>query len=529
MFDMIIKGGAVIDGTGSDAFPADVGILGARIAKIGRLSSGEGKRVIEAEGLAVSPGFIDMHSHEFTILTDPPPDSKIRQGVTTEVMGNCGESVAPALGAGREHVRSLLSAFGEYEEEIGWSGLAEFLSLLENRGLVNHYLPLVGHGTVRSSVMGLENRAPDSGELETMKRLVARSMEEGAWGLSSGLIYAPAMYARTEELIELAKVAAAYKGIYTSHIRGEHEGVLMSALTEAIRIGKEAGLPVEISHLKVYGKQLWGKAGDALKKLEEARQDGVDVTADAYPYVATHTTLKTVLPSWAQEGGTARMVERLKDASLRRKMREEMGKGEVVFFKGVDWDGVMLVKSNREPELDGGNIAEIAALRGEDPYQVVFDILVEEPGMRANYFALDEGDVQTILAHPMVMIGSDSYAVSDQGILGEGKPHPRGAGTFPRVLGKYVREENLFRLEEAVRKMTSFPARKLGLKDRGRIEEGAFADLVLFDPEKVADRATFVAPQRYPRGIEYVLLDGEVVVESGEYTKQLVGKVLRHA
>lgn len=528
MLDIIIKNGEIYDGKGGASFPADIGIQKDRIVKIGRLSSAEGRRVIDAQGLAAVPGFIDIHSHEFTILNDPPPDSKVLQGITTEVMGNCGESLAPVSEEGKEKAKEHLSVYKKYTGDLSWSSLGEYLSFMEARGLTSNYLPLVGHGTIRASVMGHENRVPDTEQLEEMKAMVARSMEEGAWGLSTGLIYPPALFAGTEELIELAKEAARFKGIYASHIRGEHDGVLQPAIEEAIRIGREAELPVEISHFKLFGRKLWGRADTILKMIERAGKDGLDVTADAYPYTATHTTLKTILPAWVHEGGIHRMVKQLQDPSLRKRMKEEMERGEVIYFKDVGWEGVMIVKSSRDGAMDGKTIDRIAELKRKDPYEVVFDILSEEPGIRANYFAMDEEDVRKILKHPLVMIGSDSYALSDSGNLGQGKPHPRAFGTFPRILGKYVRDEKLLSLEQGIKKMSFFPALKLGLKDRGRIEEGTFADLVLFDPERIADRADFTEPKLYPEGIEVVLLNGEVVVEKGEHTGKPAGRVLRH-
>jgi N-acyl-D-amino-acid deacylase len=527
MFDIVIRGGEVFGGEGGIPCRADLGIRGDRIVKIGTLSSGEGRRAIDAGKLAVAPGFIDMHGHEFTALVDPRPDSKIRQGVTTEVIGNCGESFAPAYGDGKEKVRELLASYGDPRVEMCWSGVGEFLDLLTKVGAVTNQILLAGHGSIRASVLGLENRKPSPRELDEMKELLARSMEEGAWGMSTGLIYTPALYADTVELIELASVASSYGGIYTSHIRGEHEGVLEPAIEEAIRIGREAGISVEISHLKLYGTQLWGKADRILRRLGEARREGLDISADAYPYTATHTTLKTVLPPWVQEGGVSRMVERLRDPGLREKMKGEMERGEVIYFKGVGWDGVVLVHSRKDPWITGRSIDEIARARGKDPFLTVFDIIADEPEMRANYFALDERDVQTILKSPLVMIGSDSYGLTADGASARGKPHPRAFGCFPRVLGKYAREEGLFPVAEGIRKMTSFPAAKLGLKDRGTIREGAHADVVVFDPVRTIDKATFREPCRYPDGIEYVLLNGRVVVEHGEHSGELAGRVLR--
>ncbi|MDY7011793.1 MAG: D-aminoacylase [Planctomycetota bacterium] len=530
MFDVIIRNGQVIDGTGKERFSADVGIVGDKVVKVGDLSGQDASRVIDADGLIVAPGFIDMHAHEYSILADPHADSKLRQGVTTEVQGNCGMSLAPAVGKGIPAVRSMLQTFGEAagKVHIPWSSMAEHLDYLDENGLVANYAMLVGHGTARASVMGFDNRAPSDNEMKQMKQIVSEAMEEGAWGLSSGLIYLPALYSKTDELVELAKVAAEYGGIYTSHIRGEHDPILKDAIAEAIEIGRQAKIPVEISHFKAYGKGLWGRAYEFLKMLDDARTEGVDINADAYPYIATHTMLRAILPGWVQEGGNEKMIERLVDHDLRNKARQDISDGNVIYFKGVGWDGVRLVRSSLDDSLTGKNISEIAEKRGKDPCETAFDLLVEEPTLRANYFALDEDDVRKILKHPLVVIGSDSYALADQGPLAQGRPHPRCYGTFPRVLGKYSREEGLFPLEQAVRKMTSMSAQKIGLTGRGVLEEGAFADIAVFNPETVADRATYENPHQYPDGIPYVLVNGRVVVENGDYTGELAGKVLRH-
>ncbi len=530
MFDVIIKNGQVIDGTGSERFRADVGIKGDKIVKIGEMSGEESSRVIDADGLIVAPGFIDMHAHEYSILADSHADSKLRQGVTTEVTGNCGMSLAPSQGRGVPAVRSMLQTFGEAagEIDIPWSSMGEHLDYLDKQGVITNYILLVGHGTVRASVMGFDDRAADADEMEQMKQIVAQCMAEGAWGLSSGLIYLPALYSDTDEIIELAKVAAAAGGIYTSHIRGEHDPLLKDAIAEAIEIGRQANIPVEISHFKLYGKGLWGKADEFLRMMDDANAEGVDVGADAYPYTAGHTMLRTILPSWMQEGGTEKVVQRLKQPELRRKAKEEISAGEVIFFKGVGWDGVRIVHSVRDESIDGRSVAEIAKKLGKEPPETAFDLIEAEPALRANYFAMSEDDVRTILKHPLMRIGSDSYALADHGVLAQGRPHPRCYGTFPRVLGKYARDEGLFTMEQAVRKMTSMSAQKIGLTGRGVLEEGAFADVVVFNPETVIDQATFEDPHQYPVGIDYVMVNGQVVVENGDYTGQLAGKVLRH-
>ncbi len=528
MYDVIIRNGQVIDGTGRERFRADVGIIGERVVQIGDLSGEVASRVIDADGLIVSPGFIDMHSHEQSILVDPRADSKVRQGVTTEVMGNCGISLAPIQNDGAMVATSLLGAFRNKAIEITWSSMSECLDELEGRGVLTNYVTLVGHGTVRASVMGLDDRPPKPDELEAMKAMVTGAMADGAWGLSSGLIYVPAVYSRTEELVELAKVAASAGGIYATHIRGEHDPLLEPAIAEAIEIGSKADIPVEISHFKMFGKDAWGKAEAFLAMLDATRDDGVEVTMDSYPYIASNTTLSVVLPVWMQEGGTVRMVERLRKDELRRKAKEEMSVGNVMFSKGIGWDAVRIVKSRRDESYDDRSIAEIAARQSKDEYETIFDILIAEPGIMAIYFAMCEADVSAILKHPLTRIGSDSYALADHGVLAQGKPHPRCYGTFPRVLGKYSRDEGLFTLEQAVRKMTSTSADKIRLEDRGVLEEGAFADVVAFNPETVIDRATFEDPHQYPVGIDYVIVNGRVVVENGDYTGELAGKVLRH-
>ncbi|MCD6377994.1 MAG: D-aminoacylase [Planctomycetes bacterium] len=529
MFDVVIRNGQVIDGSGKDRFSADVAIQGDRIVKIGKVSATEANRIIEADGMIVAPGFIDIHAHEYSEYLEARLDSRLRQGVTTEVIGNCGESLAPVIGEGIEVVKNMLKTFGQEAAnvDVPWSSMTEHLDYMDKRGVITNYAMLVGNGTIRAAVIGLDDRKATSDELEEMKKLLAQAMEEGAWGLSSGLIYLPSMFADTAELIELAKVSKQYGGIYASHIRGEHDPLLYSAIAEAIEIGRKAGISVEIAHLKLYGKQLWGKAEEILKMLDDARSEGIDVEADTYPYTASHTTLSAILPDWMQGGGTEKMVERLNQPELRKKAREEITAGKVIFFKGIGWEDVKITHSDLDETLDGKSIAQIAQLRQKDPCETAFDLLADDPTLRAIYFAMNEDDVRTILKHPHVKIGSDSYALSSQSRLAKGKPHPRCYGTFPRVLGKYAREEKLFTLEQAIQKMTSLSAQKIGIPDRGVLKENAYADIVVFDPETVRDKATFENPHQYPAGIEFVILNGQVVVENGQYNGKLAGKTLR--
>ncbi len=524
---MLITNGKVLDGTGNPWFWADIGINNGKIEFIGKAKSFDAKVVIDAEGLIVSPGFIDIHSHsDFTVLVDPRAMSKIMQGVTTEVVGNCGSSAAPMNDFLRDYREKYLKPMLGEELILDWETMDEYFKRLEANGIAVNIASYVGHGTVRACVMGFDDREPTSSELEEMKELVAKAMEDGAVGLSTGLIYTPGCYAKTEEIIELAKVAAEYNGIYASHIRGEGD-TLLEAVKEAIRIGREASIPVEISHFKASGKRNWGKVKDAIKMIIEARRKGIDVTADQYPYIASSTGLVALLPKWAREGGAEKIIERLKDQNIRSKIREEMI--ETYSLRGEDyWDRVVISQADKHTEFEGKSISEIAKLLGKSPVNAVLDLLLEEETLvRMVSFGMCEEDVETVMKIPWVMVGSDGRAVSPTGALGKGKPHPRYYGTFPRVLGRYVREKGIISLEMAIRKMTYLPAWRLGFRDRGIIREGAWADIVIFDPDEITDKATFTDPHQFPVGIEYVIVNGEVVVNRGKHTGKLPGRVLR--
>jgi N-acyl-D-amino-acid deacylase len=531
MFNIILKNAYVIDGTGSRRFKADIGIEGSKIAKIGDLKSEEAAQTIDISGLVASPGFIDMHSHsDFTLLINPKAESKIRQGITTEVVGNCGFSAAPLNGTIKEEIRKTMPILEESGLELDWSTMKGYLDRLEKQGIAVNVVPLVGHGNIRACAMGFDNRAPTETELEEMKKRVAKAMEEGAFGMSTGLIYPPGCYAKTGELIELSKVVANYGGIYASHIRGEGDR-LFSSVKEAIKIGEEAKVSVEISHHKAGGRANWGKVKETLKMISDARAKGIDVTCDVYPYTAGSFGLASMLPPWAHEGGSEKLFERLRDPKIREKLRKEMEEGTREWpspLKAADWDATVIARSKRHPEFEGKSVEKIARSRGINPFEFVFDLLIEESAaVSVVRFAMCEEDVRLVMQHPFSMIGTDSSAVAPYGILGQGKPHPRGYGTFPRVLGRYVRKEKTLRLEDAVRKMTSLPARKLGLKDRGLIKEGMHADITIFNPETVLDKATYAEPHQYPEGIEYVLVNGKVTVERKEHTEALAGKALR--
>jgi len=531
MFDVIIRKGRVIDGAGNPWFLADVGVKDGKILKIGSLKSEDAERVIDAEGCIVSPGFIDMHSHsDFAPLINPYMVSKVRQGVTTEVVGNCGFSAAPLNDFLREEILKTSPMLREANVELDWSTMDGYMKRVERNGVSLNVAPLVGHGNIRSLVLQFEKRKPTGKELDEMRLILAQAMGEGAFGMSTGLIYPPGCYAGTEEIVELCKVVAGFGGLYSSHIRGE-EIQLLESVEEAIEIGEKARVSVEISHHKAAGKRNWGKVRKSLKMIEEARSRGVDVTCDVYPYTAGSFGLDSVLPPHAHEGGVEKLIERLQSPEVRDKLKEEMMKGVGGWHsmaEVVGWENIMIAYCKGHPGYEGKMISEIAKEKNLDSFDFVFDLIVEETAsVSVVLFSMSEDDVRTVLKSSFSMMGSDSSARATYGILSVGKPHPRTYGTFPRVLGKYVREEKILTLQEAVRKMASFPAQKLGLKDRGLIREGMLADITIFNPDKVIDKATFTDPHQYPEGIEYVIVNGKIVIEKGEHTKEMSGNVLR--
>jgi N-acyl-D-amino-acid deacylase len=528
MFDLKLEGATVIDGTGAAGSRADVGIRDETIAAVGDLSRESAGRTVNVAGRVLTPGFIDMHSHsDWRLWANRRAESKIRQGVTTEVVGNCGFSPAPVA---TEHLDDL-KGFALYlprNMDFRWRSVREYLDAFDVDGTAVNVIQLVGHGTLRVAAMGFARRPPAATELAYMQRLLGAAAEDGAWGLSTGLIYAPGSYATTDEIVALAR-AARGRGIYASHIRGEG-ATLLDAVAEAIRIGRQSDLPVQISHVKAAGRPNWGKVERALELIDAACADGLDVTADVYPYTASSTTLRALLPDWALEGGIDAMLKRLADAEVRARIRRELElpvTGQSLLDR-IGWENIMIAYCPRRKDAEGRRLSEIAAARGVEPLEAAIDLIVEEAGKASMIlFQLHEGDLRRALAHPRVMIGSDGSSLAPYGELGEGKPHPRSYGTFPRVLGEYVREQRVLTLPQAVHKMTGLPARRLGLKDRGAIRVGARADLVVFDPKKVADRATYEAPHRYPVGIEHVLVNGRLVIRDGEHTGSLPGKVLR--
>ena len=531
MLDVVIRKGRIIDGAGNPWFLADVGVKDGKIIKIGDLKSWDAERVVDAEGCVVGPGFIDMHSHsDFAPLINPYMESKVRQGVTTEVVGNCGSSAAPLDDFLREEILKTSPMLREANVELDWSTMDEYMRRVERNGVSLNIAPLVGNGNIRSLVLQFEKRKPTEKELGEMKQILAQAMEEGAFGMSTGLIYPPSCYADTEEIVELCKVVARFRGLYSSHIRGE-EIQLLESVEEAIEIGEKARVSVEISHHKASGKRNWGKVRQSLRMIEEARSHGVDVTCDVYPYTAGSFGLDALLPPHAHEGGVEKLVERLRNSEIREKLKEEMMKGVGGWHsmsEVLGWENIMIAYCKGHPEYEGKKVSEIAKEKNLDSFDFVFDLTVEETAsVSVVLFSMSEDDVRTVLKSPFSMIGSDSSARATYGILSVGKPHPRTYGTFPRVLGKYVREEKILTLQEAVRKMTSLPAQKLGLKDRGLIREGIWADITIFNPDKIIDRATFTDSHQYPEGIEYVIVNGKIVIEKGEHTKEMSGKALR--
>jgi N-acyl-D-amino-acid deacylase len=527
MYDLIIRNSTVVDGTGNPWFTGDVAIAGTSIAAVGRVT-GEASRVLEARGLCVCPGFIDVHAHgDFTPFDKTVVDYKLRQGITTEVNGNCGFSAAPVEPSTVGLVRQYVEGFIAPEEGVpwDWQSLGEYLDCIARAQLAINIAPLIGHGALRAAAMGYEQRAPSAAELDTMTGLMRDSMEQGAFGLSTGLVYVPGTYAQTAEIIAIATVAARYGGLYATHMRNEGER-LFEAFDEAIQIGRRAGIPVQISHHKAAGKPNHGKVRDTLTRLEDERAHGLDITVDQYPYTASSTTLASVLPPWGQVGGVPKILERLRDPAMRREISAAMTAdpqhGENM-IRGCDWDEIFIasVKSARNKACEGQSLRQIAAMRGETPLDSVFNLLLEEEcAVAMIMFTMAEADVRTVMRHPATMIGTD-------GIWSHGKPHPRIYGTYPRILGRYVREERLLSLEEAVRKMTSFPAQKFGLWKKGLVREGMDADLVIFDPSTIAERASFQDPHQYPTGLPYVILNGQVVVDQARYTGQLAGQVLK--
>jgi dihydroorotase/N-acyl-D-amino-acid deacylase len=529
-YDLILRGGRIVDGAGNPWFKGDLAVRGDRIAAVGDLGGATSRRVIDVRGLVVAPGFIDMLGQsEYTVLADPQVRSKITQGITTELTGE-GGSVAPMTPYA---IAELMPSLADLGVTIDWRDFAGYAGRLKAHGSAINFAHLVGATQVRMAVLKGENRPPTPAELEIMKRHVARAMEQGAFGLSSSLIYPPAAFAKTDELVELAKVAARHGGFYATHMRSEADG-LLEAIEEAAAIGERAGLPVEIWHFKASGAKNWGKLDAALRAIEAARARGIDMTADIYPYPASMTGLSACLPPTASEGGNDALLARLKDPQQRARIRKEIespeGGWETLFHEADGADKVLVVglRAPGNRAYQGKRLSEIAALRGTDPIDTIFDLLVEENGaVDTVYFTMSEENVRRELEVPWIAFNCDAPGVRPEGPLGASMTHPRAYGTFPRILGRYVREEQILRLEDAVRRMTSLAAQRIGLRDRGLLRAGFYADVTVFDPATVNDRATFESPHRYSEGIVHVLVNGVPVIESGRITERRPGRILR--
>jgi N-acyl-D-amino-acid deacylase len=526
MYDLLIRHGRIIDGTGSAPYTADIGVRDGAIAAIGRLE-GEAAKTVDAGGQVVSPGFIDLHTHsDLSFLLDPTAQSKVRQGVTLELAGNCGSSFcAPLQGDAAEMLRARVSQYTETFEPT-WRDFGGYLDAVQHATSTLNLAVQVGHGTIRTAVMGMEARAASGDELERMKALVAESLDAGAMGFSTGLFYAPGNYARLEEVIELAAVASARGKLYSTHMRdeGSHSVGLFVALNEAIEIGRRTGIRVQISHVKCSGPAVWGRAGDVLDLFDRTRREGIDLAGDQYPYTAASTSLTGALfPRWSLEGGREATLKRLASAAERRRLHTDIA---AMFAKWSTAEGVVIARFVPDPRLEGQNMVQVAETLRCDAAEATLR-LYEQGEASVVVHAMQEADVEIIARHPWIAVGSDGSSLSAHGMLAVGKPHPRSYGTNPRYLARFVRQRGLVALPEAVRKMTLLPATRLGLTRRGRIAPGFAADLVVFDPETVADTATFEMPHSYPIGIPHVAVNGVLVIENGDFTGQTPGKVVR--
>ena len=529
-FDLLIRNGTVIDGSGRAGFRADLAIKGDRIERMGRLTGATAKRVIDAQGKVVTPGFIDLlgQSENF-LLIDPRAMSKVMQGVTTEVTGE-GESIAPV----NERLIKEQEDFNRrYNLTIDWRTLDEYFMRLERQGTGVNFATFVGASQVRAYVIGFDNRAPSPAEMEQMKELVASAMREGALGLSSSLQYVPARFAQTAELVELAKVARLHGGIYATHQRSE-ANALDASMEEVFEIARRAQIPVEIWHLKTAYKKNWGRMPEVLGKIRRARAQGLDITADIYPYIAGSTSLSASLPPWILEGGTEKMLERIRDMRIRQHLKKEImtdsKEWENIYLGSGGAEGVLIGSvSNRNLEsLQGKRLSQIAREQAKDPLDAMFDLIVADNGQTgAIYFMMSEADMRAAMRAPFVSFCTDSGARATDGPLSAAKSHPRGWGSYPRILGRYVREEKILDLSQAIHKMTGAPARRVGLRERGLLQEGYFADITIFDPQRVIDKATFEMPNQYAEGIAYVITNGQISVDNGKRTSALAGRVLR--
>jgi N-acyl-D-amino-acid deacylase len=528
-FDVIIKGGTLYDGTGAEPKHVDLAIRGDRIAGIGDFKTAKAKTVVDANGLAVAPGFINMLSwSNESLIQDGRSQSEIRQGVTTEIMGE-GESMGPVNDRLREY---MLRQQSDIKYEIKWNTLAEYLRYLETRGVSCNVASFIGATTIRENVIGFEDKAPTPEQLDQMRELVRKEMEAGALGIGTSLIYPPAFYAKTDELIELCKVAAKYQGKYISHMRSEGNQ-LLEALDELIRISREAGIPAEVYHIKAAGQQNWGKIDNLFSRIEAAQKEGLKITADMYTYTAGGTGLDASLPPWTEDGGYPALFKRLRDPATREKIKAQVktptDEWENMYLAAGGPEHILVVgfKSEKLKPLTGKSLAEVAKMRGKDPIDTAMDLIAEdESRIGTIYFMISEENIKKELAKPWISFGSDEASQAPEGVFLKSNPHPRAYGNFARVLGKYVRDEKIIPLTEAVRRLSGLPATNLGLDHRGFIKEGMFADVVIFDPATIADRATFEKPHQYAVGVKHVFVNGVQVLKDGEHTGAKPGHAL---
>jgi N-acyl-D-amino-acid deacylase len=523
-YDLIIENGLIYDGKGNAPFTGSIAIQSDKIVAVGDLKSHNARRTINAAGYAISPGFIDVHTHtDVELLVDNHAESKIRQGVTTEISGNCGDSVFPLSESSSANLRQ------EYENKYGikldWTDAAGFLERIRNKGIAFNYATLVGHGALRSAAVGSENRLATQRELEKMASLLEQAIDQGAMGLSTGLEYTPGSFADKNEIVYLCRIVAKRNGIYATHMRNE-DATIESALEEQLEIARQSGVRLQISHFKVGHKRNWHKMPSLLERLERALADGIDLNLDRYPYTAYATSLRQMFPLWAREGENMEFINRIKNPTEWEKMRPFVVE-KVTALGG--WDRVLItsVQSPQLRSIQGKSVEILADEARQDPYLWVRDLLIAENGnVGMCGFAMSEENTEKVLTFPRTMVGSDGNAVAPYGVLGKGKPHPRYYGTFPRYLGYYVRDRKILSLTEAIRRITSLPADTFRLGHRGRIAAGCFADLVVFDPARIMDQATFTDPHQYPTGVDYVVVNGQLVIEKEKHSNTTPGRIL---
>ena len=528
-FDVVIKNGTVYDGTGSEGRKADIAIRGDRIVGMGDFQNSSATNVIDAHDLAVAPGFINMLSWSTeSLIQDGRSQSEIRQGVTTEIMGE-GESMGPVNDRVRQY---MLKQQTDIKYDIPWNTLVEYLQYLEKRGVSCNIASFIGATTIRENVIGFEDKQPTPQQMDEMRELVRKEMEAGALGIGSALIYPPAFYAKTEELIELCKVAAKYQGKYISHMRSEGNQ-LLEAFDELLRISREAHIPAELYHIKALGQKNWGKMDTLLARIDAARKEGLPIRANMYTYIAGGTGLDACLPPWTQDGGYPELLKRLRDPEIRKKIAAEVkvdsDKWENLYLGAGSPDRIVLsdFTSEKLKPLDGKSLAEIAKIRGKDPVETIMDLLSEnEARIGAMYFLMSEENVRKEITKPWISFGSDEASQAPEGVFLKSTPHPRAYGTFARVLGKYARDEKLVTLPEVIRRLSALPATNLGLDHRGFLKEGMFADVVVFDPATIADHATFENPAQYATGMKNVFVNGREVLKDGEHTGAKPGRAL---